>query len=449
MGRRSTLLLFFALSVVFSAQADLNFSIRYQDKNIYYPEDEIELKLTISNPTGSDMSDITFYLADDPRQSFGFDLRSLTGEPMPLAAGFIAALNNRSAYRVVHLAPGQELSISVPLNDWADLSGAGQYRLTGTFYPRMRSQNAPAVLAESVLDLTVMPDYERRWEDELDEEVRTALIRRDLDPWSIVRETMENRRDGRYNRAMLYLDFESLARISNMNIGPDDLEDSLREGSWQDIPGFEHPVTTIELESSQILTSEATVRLNAVYEPHGESFSRDLRFYLHNLEGFWQIRRVEALAENDADPSTYGRLDLNPPDVVSELLRAVTRGDWEIALRYYNTEDLVRNLPEYQDAWKDMSSTEHRIALSDYQSKLISGQLDENREPLNDIDSWSITRVNYTETQGSVTVENSKTHLTAEGEMTQTTVYTFRLEKTPEPDERWQVVRYDTSVLRR
>ncbi len=281
MGRRSTLLLFFALSVVFSAQADVNFSIRYQDKNIYYPEDEIELKLTISNPTGSDMSDITFYLADDPRQSFGFDLRSLTGEPMPLAAGFTAALNNRSAYRVVHLAPGQELSISVPLNDWADLSGAGQYRLTGTFYPRMRNQNAPAVLAESVLDLTVMPDYERRWEDELDQEVRTALIRRDLDPWSIVRETIENRRDGRYNRAMLYLDFESLARISNMNIDPDDLEDSLREGSWQDIPGFEHPVTTIELESSQILTSEATVRLNAVYEPHGESFSRDLRFYLH------------------------------------------------------------------------------------------------------------------------------------------------------------------------
>jgi len=449
MGRRTIFILLFALSVVFSAHAEVRFSIRYQDKNIYYPGDEIELKLTISNPSGSELSDMTFYLADDPRQSFGFDLRSLTGEPMPLASGFTAALNNRSAYRVVHLAPGQELSITVPLNDWADFSEPGQFRLTGYFYPQMRNQNAAAVQADSVLDLTVMPDYERRWEDELDAEVRSALIRRNLDPWSIVRETLESRSENKFNRAMLYMDFDSLARISNVVVDASTLEKSLREGSWQDIPGFEHPVMSIELVSSQIFSNEATVRVKAVYEPYGESFFRDLRFYLHSPKGFWQIRRVESLAENDADPTSYGRLDLNPPDVVSELLRAVKRGDWEIALRYYDTTDLVRNLPEYRDTWKDMSSTEHRRVLTEYRSRLISGQLVDDRTPLNDIETWIITRVNYTEAQGSVTVENTKTHTTPEGPMEQVTVYTFRLEHSPETDDRWQVVRYDTSILRR
>jgi hypothetical protein len=227
------------------------------------------------------------------------------------------------------------------------------------------------------------------------------------------------------------------------------LEKSLREGSWQEIPGFEHPITSIELVSSQIFTTEATVRLRAVYEPYGESFFRDLRFYLHNTDGYWQIRRVESLAEDDADPSSYGRLRLNPPDVVAELLRAVKRGDWEIALRYYDTTDLVRNLPEYRDTWKDMSSTEHRRILTEYRSRLISGRLEEDRNPLNDIDTWTITRVNYTESQGSVTVENTTTHTTPEGPLNQVTVYTFRLENTPQTGDRWQVVRYDTSILRR
>ena len=87
MARRSKLFLLIALIAAVSAYADRtaqtipSFSIRYHDKNIYYPGDEIELKLTLSNPSDSGESDMTFYLADDARQSFGFDLRSLTGEP--------------------------------------------------------------------------------------------------------------------------------------------------------------------------------------------------------------------------------------------------------------------------------------------------------------------------------------------------------------------------------
>lgn len=452
MVRRSTFLFLFAFAAVFSAQAEVRFSIRYHNKNIYYPgnDDEIKLKLTMSNPVNHDNpDDVTIYLADDPRQSFGFDLRSLTGEPMPPAEGYVSSQNERGAYRVIHLAPGQELSITVQLNDWVDLTKPGQYRLTGSFYPEMKDQKSMAVQADSVLDLSVLPDTERRWEDELDMEVRHALIRRDLDPWSIVRETLENRRDSRYNRAMLYLDFESLARISRIIDDVESLENLLREGSWNSIPGFEHPVTSLELVSSQVFPREARVRLKATYEPHGEIFVRDLRFYLHNPEGYWQIRRVEALAAGDVDPASYGRLDLNPPDVISELLRAIQRGDWEIALRYYDTTDLVRNLPEYRDTWKNMSSTEHRRILTEYRNKLISGQLDEERQPLYDIDSWKITRVSYTDSEGSVTVENTRIYDTAEGPMTQYTQYIFRLEKTPEPDERWHVVRYDTSIIRR
>jgi hypothetical protein len=168
MVRRFTLIILIALTAVFSAGAEVRFSIRYHDKNIYYPGDDIQLKITISNP---DDEDLSFYLADNPIQSFGFYIRSLTGELMPSAEGFNAALSNPGAYRVMHLSRGQELSINVRLNEWVDLSSPGQYRLTGFFFSEMRGQDNKAIQADSVLDLTVMPETDKPWEDELEEEV--------------------------------------------------------------------------------------------------------------------------------------------------------------------------------------------------------------------------------------------------------------------------------------
>lgn len=452
MARRSNFFLLIVLIAAVSAYADKSvqtiprFSIRYHDKNIYYPGDEIEIKLTLTNPSDSGESDMTFYIADDARQSFGFDLRSLTGEPTPLADGFAAALNDRGAYRVVHLAPGQELSITVPLNRWADLSIPGQYRLTGFFYPHLRGNGTTASRADSVLDLTVMPDTERRWQDEMDQTVRDALIRRDIDPWLVVSETLANRKEGKYNRAMLYLDTESLASVIPTVTDSSQLERSLREGAWNGIQGFEHPVESYELMASQIYPSEATVLIRAAYRPYGELFSRDLRFYLHKISGYWSIRRVETVEKDGIDPSLYGALDLDPPEVVSELLEAVKRGDWDIALRYYDATGLVRSLPEYIDVWKNMSAGEHRRALDEYRNQLISGRLDSERKPLSDIDKWSINQVSYTEEEGTVVVENIKTHMTASGPMPQRTIYTFRLVR--EHDDRWLVVRYDTVIRR-
>ena len=401
------------------------------------------MKLTLSNPGNSAL---TFYISDDPRRSFGFDLRSLTGEPMPLASEFAMALQAGAVYRVVHLGPGQDLSIRAPLNVWIAPLNPGQYRLTGFFYPQMRRTDSVVIRSESTLDLTIMPETEARWAEELDLEIRLALIDRNLDPWGVVSETLLNRRELKFNRAALYLDFDSLARISNMIETPEILKKSLLRGSWNDIPGFEHPTVDYELRSYLVSRNEAELNVKALYKPYGEDFSRNLRFYLHNPEGFWQIRRVELLSDADSKPLSYSNLD--PREVVSELLRAVQRGDWEIALRYLDISDMVMHRPEYKNRWKDMSAAEHRRALEEYQRKLITGQLEDSDSPLKDIDRWEISRVNYTDAVGSVIIENTKTHDTAAGPMEQVTLYTFHLEKGSAPDERWRIVRYNTSIRR-
>jgi hypothetical protein len=313
----------------------------------------------------------------------------------------------------------------------------------------MRGQDNKAIQADSVLDLTVMPETDKPWEDELEEEVKNALIQRNLDPLTIVEETLNDRKESRFNRASLYLDLDSLTRITRTADNRETLEKSLSEGDWSSIPGFEHPAVSVKIVSSQIFEHEASVRINAVYNPYGESFTRKLRFYLHNPDGYWQIRRVEAVGSDDVDPATYGRVDLSPPEVVTELLNAVKRGDWEIALRYLDISDMIRNQPENINRWKDMSATEHDRAADDYRLKLISGHLDPEEQPLKDVSDFRIIRVSYTEREATVTVENSSLHQTANGPLKEVSEYTFRLMNSSDSGKRWQVIRYDSAAVRR
>ena len=448
MPRKAILATVIALTAAVTAFGDVRFSIRYHDKNIYYPGDEVKLRLTLTNPADSGVPDMTFHLSDDPVESFGFDVRSLTGEPSPSSEVYAARLNEANAYRVLHLAQGQELSITVSLDDWADLSEPGQYRLTGFFFPEGRGRHNSATLAESVLDLTIMPETETRWEDQLSDEIRNALIHRNLDPRGVVEETITNRMESRYNRAALYLDLDSLVLTVPTVDSPERLERMLLEGSWAALPGFQHPVTNVSFVSSRVYPTEATVRVKAEYAPYGETFFRDLRFYLHRTSGYWTIRRVESLMDGDVDPVRYGAPDLDPPAVINELLQAAGRGDWDIVLRYYDVSDIVRNLPEYSGLWKDMSASEHRRAMDDYRMQLISGRIEDGRLPLSGIDEWEITRVNYTDTEGSVTVESTTSYDTAAGPLRQKAVYTFRLQRSVQADDQWMVMRYDTAVMR-
>ncbi|PIE05065.1 MAG: hypothetical protein CSA76_00985 [Spirochaetales bacterium] len=448
MIRKTTLAMIIALAATFNIQADLNFSIRYQNKNIYYPGDQIKLKITISNPDVPGGQEASFHLAENPVESFGFDVRSLSGVPSPLAEGFTSALHNPGAFRIMHLARGQELSITVNLNDWTELSEPGQYRINAFFYPEGRKRNAGALPANAALDLTVMPETDMRWQDKLDEDLRQALIRHDLSPRQVVESTLTERAGNRYNRALLYLDLDSLVLTDASRLPSDTLERKLLSGSWELLAGFEHPSREYQFISSQVFSNEATVKMRVKYSPYGEVFSRDLRFYLHKDKGYWCIRRVESSAAGAVNPDTDTSVPMTPPEVVTEMLQAVVRGDWDIVLRYYDVSSTVRSLPEYADRWKDMSASEHRAALDLYKSKLVSGTLEDGKLPFSGIEKWKISRVNYSDMEGSVVVENTKTYSTADGNMPQKSNYIFRLSRNGINKDNWQVMRYDVNIIR-
>ncbi|OQX29987.1 MAG: hypothetical protein B0D92_00830 [Spirochaeta sp. LUC14_002_19_P3] len=427
------------------AHADVNFSIRYYDKTIYYPEDPVELKLTLVNQSPPGSEDAAFFLADDLRLSFGFDLRSLTGEAVSPAEGYAAALNSPGGYRYVNLAPGQELSMVVKLNDWVQIKEPEQYRLTGFFYPQLRGPQLKTSQADNVLNLTVLPNRENHWMDKLEENIRSALVSRELDPVSVVKETFESRAASKFNRAIIYLDMESLAKT--LPAPPDTLEKSLLSGIWKNLPGLDQPSVSLDILSSQVYDEEAIVQLIGYYQNYGEQYDRNLRIYLHRPNGYWAIRRLESLSNDDMDSSLrrYATPAMNPPEVVSALIKAAIKGDWDIVFRYYSISDTVKTLPEYMDSWKNMSSVEHNRALADYRTKVINGTLNTNQLPLGELEEWEISSVSYTELSGSVIVRNFKTYSTAAGPLRQQTRYTFRLERPSGVNGKWLVTRYDTA----
>ncbi len=273
-------------------------------------------------------------------------------------------------------------------------------------------------------------------------------MERGLDPFSVVKETLESRRDQRNNRVLLYLDAESLAGILPGFKDEQEFEASILQGAWSRIPGFVHPFADYQLVSSQMTGDEAMVQLIIQYEPHGERFERDIRFYLHKKDKYWTIRRIQSLDENDVDPVFYGNSDLAPQNLVEELLRAVKRGDWDIALRYLDPLEIVKGLPEYRDRWLDMSASEHERAVEQYRSRLISGRMSSESLPLRDIDKWAIRDVSYGLREGSVNVVNTKTFTSASGPLTQESLYSFRLEKVGSDKGRWQVVDYSVAIVR-
>ena len=450
MLRRTTLLIILTLCAVFSSYAEIRFGIRYSNKKIYYPGDKIELKLSVYNPNKENGEDETFFFADDPLQSFGFNVRSLEGEPRASSENFADSLNNSSAYyRVVNLAPGQEISIIAELNDWIDLSEPGQYRLTGYFFPDLRKNNSRVIESDVTLDLTILPETDNKYSDKLNKEIRDALIERDLSPVNVVREVLDNRKISRFNRAVIYFDLDDFSRTVFKGEKTENIEKMLLSGTWDNIPGFREPVDSYQIISYEVFNSEAIVRIKAVYNPHGEKFEKDLRFYLHNTKGYWNIRRIEAISSADADPEKYGMIDLSPPEVVTETIKAVNRGDWDIVLRYFDITDLVKNLPEYVSKWNSMSAVEHKRAVDIYKEQLISGRMGNDRKPLKDLENWKITRVNYTDSEASIFVENTGTYQSEGGQVIEKTLYTFKLIKTQPPESLWKIIKYETVILGR
>jgi hypothetical protein len=86
---------------------DVDLSIRYYDKSIYFPEDDIVLKMMIRNESPETYR---FRLAENRMFNVDFDVRTLANMQLDASEEFSRerASNQQVFYREISLAPGEE-----------------------------------------------------------------------------------------------------------------------------------------------------------------------------------------------------------------------------------------------------------------------------------------------------------------------------------------------------
>jgi hypothetical protein len=210
--RRALTLLFTVMTFSLFGNNPVVMNIRFFDKNLYYPDSDILVKVELKNESASPYS---FKIADIKEYNLRFTLRDMKNRTLPLADEyteyFVSA--NPYFYRQVNLEPGEEFAFVVNLSEYIHIENAGLYLVEADFYPELNNMLAPSsdVLPSNRLSLSIRPDY--RKDDpqlEIDALTGTILKAEQLPPDRVTEYMLNARQKDEWEKFFLYLDMESL-----------------------------------------------------------------------------------------------------------------------------------------------------------------------------------------------------------------------------------------------
>jgi hypothetical protein len=206
---RAVIAAFLILAAAY-ASADVKLSIRFFDKRIYFPGNEIPIMVTISNET----QDVyRFKLADDRLYSLSFEARTPMNRLLDLSDGYKIAMSQSKPvfYRELAIKPGEEYSFREDLERFIRVDGSGSFEVKASFFPELSSSSAAAPIVSNLLSLSVRPSPGLPPASEAISAVTgEALKAQALPPDEVVRRTIVARQKSQWNDFFLYLDLESL-----------------------------------------------------------------------------------------------------------------------------------------------------------------------------------------------------------------------------------------------
>jgi hypothetical protein len=198
------------LVLAVGAQAEVRLSIRYFDKRVYFPGNEIPIYVTVSNE--SDQT-YRFKLADDHSYSLSFEARTPTNRLLDLADAYKVAMSQSKPvfYRELAIKAGEEYSFREELSRFVRVDEPGSFSIKATFYPELASSTDVVPLVSNLLSLSVRPSPGLPpASDSIKAVTGEALKAQSIAPDEVVRRTIVARQRGLWNEFFLYLDQASL-----------------------------------------------------------------------------------------------------------------------------------------------------------------------------------------------------------------------------------------------
>ncbi len=196
--------------VAAAAFADVELSIRFFDKRIYFPQSEIPLMVTITNNTDATYR---FKLADDRMYSLSFEAKTPTNRLLDLSDAYKLAMSQSKPvfYREIAIKAGEAYSFREDLGRYLRIEQPGTYTIRASFFPEMAASSAAAPVTSNALTLSVRPSPGLPPASEAIQAATGEVLKAQaLPPDEVVRRTIVARQKGLWNEFFLYLDLEAL-----------------------------------------------------------------------------------------------------------------------------------------------------------------------------------------------------------------------------------------------
>ncbi len=285
----------------FSQQSEIDVNIRFFNKELYYPDSSIMIKVEITNESASPYH---FELADNRIYNISFDVRTLTNEPLPQSQQLIIerSSNQRVFFRNVTIGPSEQFSFYEDLSDYVDIIRPGAYVVQATFYPEI---NVPGVIPLGIvsnnLSLSVRPSMREMTLPTSEDAVQMARLQKvSLPPDEVVSYTLRSRQRSQWENFFLYLDVESLLkndparrrrflqlsqeeRMEMLNNYKQQLRNEQVDGDIIVIPD------EFEVIKTEYTPEEATVQVIERFQYPGYVERKHYTYYLKKRDNVWFI----------------------------------------------------------------------------------------------------------------------------------------------------------------
>jgi hypothetical protein len=285
----------------FSQQSEIDVNIRFFNKELYYPDSSIMIKVEITNESASPYH---FELADNRIYNISFDVRTLTNEPLPQSQQLIIerSSNQRVFFRNVTIGPSEQFSFYEDLSDYVDIIRPGAYVVQATFYPEI---NVPGVIPLGIvsnnLSLSVRPSMREMTLPTSEDAVQMARLQKvSLPPDEVVSYTLRARQRSQWENFFLYLDVESLLkndparrrrflqlsqeeRMEMLNNYKQQLRNEQVDGDIIVIPD------EFEVIKTEYTPEEATVQVIERFQYPGYVERKHYTYYLKKRDNVWFI----------------------------------------------------------------------------------------------------------------------------------------------------------------
>ena len=294
-----SLLVLVSLPPLYAANEGVDFTIRFYNQQIAFPDSKIPIKIEISN---NSPQTFRFKLADHHAFNIDFNVKTLTNVDVQHSDQFIMERNTNQPvfFRDVSLDPGDQYSFVENLSDFAKIAGPGVYLIQGLFYPDLYTPTTSSVMKSNTLTLSVRPGSTPAVQAAIDQATGEVLQQEALAPDEVVSYTIHARQKGEWNKFFLYID------TKNLMLQQPDMKRRYDRSSDQQqrdmVASFKQQLEQENVDSDILVvpsdftivktsytSTEATVVVNETFKHSNYSDVKEYTYYLQRPERVWMI----------------------------------------------------------------------------------------------------------------------------------------------------------------